>query len=313
MGALADELRGGLEEVLEKEELRYYTTFDIGGVCDLMCKPTNIHELRKILKVTYALKTRPCIIGNGSNILASDKGYHGVIINMKHLNDTKIDGSIIQCNAGAFLPAIAQTAAQNGLTGLEFATGIPGTLGGALYMNAGVGQESIGSLVKSVAALNMAGDIVKLSKESLFFDYRYSDFKKNGLIIYGAQLQLKPGNKGSIIQTMNNLRNNRKSTQPVNAKSAGSVFKNPKGYSAGELIDNAGLKGKKIGSAQISSKHANFIINLGNATATEVRMLMELARKTVWEKYSIKLELEIELLGFEDVIDGGESYGKAYN
>lgn len=280
--------------------MKSHTSFKIGGPADLFIYINNENSLKIIIKELNALNIPFFIIGNGSNLLVSDEGYRGVVLSLS--KSEKIlrleNGNTIICSAGISLAKACVFAMQNSLSGLEFAWGIPGTCGGALFMNAGAYGNDISNIIESSKYINKNGEEKILNKDEMRLSYRksfYSEFKGNCII--SLTFKLKPFHLDKIKEKMYENIHKRKFKQPLNYPNAGSIFKRPEGYFAGTLIENAGLKGKSIGGAMVSPKHAGFIINTGGATAQDVKKLIEYIKKTVFEKFGVLLECEIKTLG----------------
>lgn len=286
------------EQILENEPMHKHTTFRVGGAADLFLEIKTIKELQKIIAL-LAKEQRPYfLLGNGSNLLVSDKGYRGTIVHMgESIGSLKIEEDRIICQAGALLSKIANEAMENGLTGLEFASGIPGTIGGAVIMNAGAYGGEMKHVVTKVKGMDREGNLVNYDKEQAQFGYRTSLFKKEGIIITEVELQLQKGSIEQIKDTVQKLAKQRREKQPLNYASAGSTFKRPEGYFAGKLIMDAGLGGYSVGDAQVSEKHCGFIINKGNATASEINDLMQNVQEIVLKKFGVTLEPEVIKLG----------------
>ncbi len=277
-----------------------YTTFKIGGPVDWFCETKNEQEVVKAIKFAKEKKLPFFILGNGSNLLVSDDGFRGVIIRMEN-EEVQINNEKILAKAGISLSKLANIAQENSLLGIEFMVGIPGTLGGVVFGNAGAWQQNIGNKVERVKILDKDNQFKWLNHDECQFSYRQSRFKKNQEIILAVELKLEKGNQLEIKNLMN--KNLKKRESQPKEPSAGSIFVNPKPQSAGDLIEKCGLKGKQIGQAQISQKHANFIVNLGGAKAQDVVKLIALARLEVKKKFKIDLETEIVFLGeFNDKI-----------
>ena len=295
--ALADFLEGENIEYRPKEPMRAHTTFKIGGDADIFIIPDSPAALISVLKKCAQFKIPHFILGNGSNLLVSDGGIEGAVISLAGINGISAEGEKITCGAGAMLSSVCLKALSLSLTGLEFAYGIPGTAGGALYMNAGAYGGQMADVIESAECLTAAGDIKTLKKEDMRLGYRSSVFKKGGLIIISLTLALKKGDKAEIKAEMDDLLNRRKQKQPLEYPSAGSTFKRPEGYFAGALIEKNGLKGLTVGGAQVSEKHAGFVINRGGATAADVKALIGKIKKTVFENDGVKLEPEVIFTG----------------
>ena len=288
----------GEENVLRDEPMSRHTTFRIGGPADYFVAPKDKGEIKKIIKFCRKEQVPFYVIGNGSNLLVGDRGYRGVIIQIfKQMSKIEVDGEQIMAQAGALLSKLAAAALDASLTGFEFASGIPGTLGGALRMNAGAYGGEMKQVVLSADVLTPAGDFITLSVDELGMGYRTSIISKNDYVVIDALLQLKKGNKEEIKAQMADLREKRVSKQPLEYGSAGSTFKRPEGYFAGKLIDDAGLRGFRVGDAQVSEKHCGFVINRGNATAAEVRELMQIVSERVEEKFGVRLQPEVRCIG----------------
>lgn len=285
------------EIVLEEELMSKHTTFRIGGPASLYITPEQ-DQVADIVKLCRQFGVPFFIIGNGSNLLVSDQGIRGVVIEIgQNMKDIRLMGNQMIAQAGASLAAIARAAAQESLSGLEFASGIPGFLGGGLYMNAGAYGGELSQVVTKVHCLTPQGEQISLTKEELDFGYRHSVFQDKKCIILSAELQLESGDKEQIVQTMKELNAQRMEKQPLEYPSAGSTFKRPLGHFAGKLIQDAGLAGYSVGDAEISKKHCGFVINKGKATANDVRQLMSEVSDIVREKFGVNLEAEVQMLG----------------
>ncbi len=285
--------------ILKKNfSLKNITSFKVGGKCDFYFIPDTLKDLQEILTEAHKNNIDYYILGNGSNVLFSDNGFKGIIINLKgFLNYIRIENSSLICGAGVFLNTVVDFAKDNNLSGLENLAGIPGTLGGAVIMNAGAFNSEIGEVVKEVKVLTSNGKIKIIPKEKIKFDYR-SAKPLEKYIILNVALQLSKGDKKNIGKKIKDILNKREKKQPLKYPSAGSVFKRPENNYAGKLIEDSGLKGYKIGGAMISSKHSNFIINTGKARAQDIYDLIVFTQKKVYEKFKIKLKPEIKLIGF---------------
>ncbi len=291
-----------LAEILNCEARKYeplsrHTTFKIGGNADTYVKVTSASKLSTILKECRDSDVDYMIIGNGSNLLASDDGYHGVVIRLdgEFRKISMVDEDTVYCGAGATLAALCKFALNNGLSGLEFAWGIPGTVGGAVFMNAGAYGGEMKDVVYSVNHMTPQGDTGRIEKDGLNFGYRNSVYRTNNAIITGVTLKLKKANPDDIRAQMDDYLGRRSSKQPLDYPSAGSVFKRPEGAFAGALIEQCGLKGHSHGGAQVSEKHAGFIINKNNATANDVKSLIREVQTKVYDEtgYDLKCELII--------------------
>ena len=288
----------GNDRVLEAEPMSKHTTFRIGGPADLFVAPENTDEIKKLIAICKEEEVPYFILGNGSNLLVSDKGYRGVIIQLyRSFGQITLMENEIHAQAGALLSGIAAMAREASLTGFEFAGGIPGTLGGAVVMNAGAYGGEMKDVLKEVTVLTPEGEIVTLQADELQMGYRTSVVKEAGYIVLEAVISLKEGNPEEIKNRMQELAAMRSSKQPLSYPSAGSTFKRPEGYFAGKLIMDSGLRGYHVGGAQVSEKHCGFVINAGNATAKDVTTLMADVQRIVMEKFGVKLEPEVKLLG----------------
>ena len=288
----------GKEKVKVNEPMNRHTTFRIGGPADCFLLPSSQEELQEIIKICSDEKLPYFILGNGSNLLVSDKGYEGVIIQIyKQMNQVKVEGAQIHAQAGALLSMIAKRALDAELTGFEFAAGIPGTLGGACVMNAGAYGGEMKDVLKSVTVLTDKGEVKTLAKEELELGYRTSVIAKKGYIVLEAVLELQKGEKEKIQAVMDDLKERRVTKQPLEYPSAGSTFKRPEGYFAGKLIQDAGLRGFQVGGAQVSEKHCGFVINKGNATAADVMELIRQVTAKVKEDTGVTMEPEVKQIG----------------
>ena len=275
-----------------------HTTFRIGGPADLFVTPGSIQAVADSIRICKETQTPCAVIGNGSNLLVSDTGYRGVIIQIgRNLNQVSVNGEEIRAQAGAMLSVIAKTALSESLTGFEFASGIPGTLGGAAVMNAGAYGGEMKDVLTEVTVLTREGEIRTIPAEKLEMGYRTSLAAKNGWIILEAVLKFQKGDAEAIRGRMEELKMQRVTKQPLDLPSAGSTFKRPEGYFAGKLIMDAGLRGFTVGGAQISEKHCGFVVNKGGATAEDVRNLICAVQKKVQEDAGVKLEPEVKFLG----------------
>lgn len=285
---------------IEKDiSLSTLTTYKTGGIAKLVVYPNNINNLKQLLKLIHKHNIKYFILGKGSNTLFSDKEFNGVIIKLDKLNNFEIKGTEIYVESGMILSKLVQASVKNELTGLEFAIGIPGTIGGAIYMNAGAYGNNMSNVVKSVIVLDEKLQIEEISLEKIKFDYRYSIFQANkNLICVAANIKLEHGNHDEIASKIKENLLKRKNSQPLEYPSAGSVFRNPEGNYAGKIIEELGLKGKNIGGAEISTKHANFIINKNNASSSDILNLIKLVQKEVKDKYKIDLKLEQQLVNW---------------
>ena len=288
----------GGENVRRQEPMSLHTTFRIGGPADLFVTPGSIQAVADSIRICKETQTPYAVIGNGSNLLVSDTGYRGVIIQIgRNLNQVSVNGEESRAQAGAMLSVIAKTALSESLTGFEFASGIPGTLGGAAVMNAGAYGGEMKDVLTEVTVLTREGEIRTIPAEKLEMGYRTSLAAKNGWIILEAVLKFQKGDAEAIRGRMEELKMQRVTKQPLDLPSAGSTFKRPEGYFAGKLIMDAGLRGFTVGGAQISEKHCGFVVNKGGATAEDVRNLICAVQKKVQEDAGVKLEPEVKFLG----------------
>lgn len=280
------------------EAMSLHTSFKIGGAADIMLYPENEEQLIKILETAKNRNIPVFILGKGSNLLVSDEGIEGAVISTLSMQGiTVIDQTTIKADAGVTMAALCRAARDNSLCGLEFAYGIPGTVGGALYMNAGAYGGDMSMVVKSATSLGENFEPVTRSNEEMALGYRKSIFDENREIITSVTFSLKKGDKQEITAAMDNFMNKRKKSQPLEYGSAGSTFKRPEGYYAAALIDECGLKGVNVGDAEVSVKHAGFVINKGGATCNDVLELIEQIKKTVMEKRGIELNTEVIHIG----------------
>ncbi len=288
----------GKDRVLVDEPMKRHTTFRIGGPADFFLLPSTVDEVRGILEICREEELPYFILGNGSNLLVSDKGYRGVIIQLyRNFSNISVEGNEICASSGALLSQIAAAARNASLTGFEFAGGIPGTLGGAVFMNAGAYGGELKDVLKEAVVMTEQGEILTLPVEKLDMGYRTSRIKKAGYLVLEARLVLEQGDMDKIRDTTKDLTEKRVSKQPLEYPSAGSTFKRPEGYFAGKLIMDAGLRGYQVGDAQVSEKHCGFVINKGNATAADVLTLIENVREKVQEQFGVTLEPEVKFLG----------------
>lgn len=286
---------------LEKDiSIKKLTTYKVGGVARVLIYPKNERKLVILLKLIKKYNLPYKIIGNGSNLIFSDKAYEGVLIKLTELNQIELFENKIRVGAGYSLIKLSRVALKHSLTGLEFAAGIPATVGGAVFMNAGAYKSDMGYIVQSIRVLTPDFKIIELENRELNFHYRTSFLKTHrDYICLEALIKLKKGNKVLIDRVMRERLQRRMESQPLNYPSAGSVFRNPKDQFSGELIEKAGLKGFRIGGAMVSDKHANFIINKGNATAQDVRDVIFYTQEKVKEKYDVDLLFEQEFVNWE--------------
>lgn len=285
-------------EILVAEPMKNHTTFRIGGPADALALPKTPEEVAEVVRFCHEHAQPYYVLGNGSNLLVSDEGYRGLVLQLyRNFNDIQVNGETITVQSGAMLAAVARTAYQTGLTGLEFASGIPGTIGGAVVMNAGAYGGEMKNVLKEVTVLTKEGEVLVIPAKALELGYRTSVIPKNGWIVLGAVLQLKKGDQEQILARMEELKEQRITKQPLDLPSAGSTFKRPEGYFAGKLIMDAGLRGFTVGGAQVSEKHCGFVVNRGNATAADVWELICEVKRRVKGMTGVELEPEVKLLG----------------
>lgn len=287
------------EQICESEPMRKHTTFRVGGEADFFVMPT-IAQIPEVVSLVKECELALTVIGNGSNLLVGDRGIRGVVLELgNHANALSIDpqNAVVEAEAGVLLSVVANQAARACLTGLEFAAGIPGSLGGGVYMNAGAYGGELKDVIETVTVLTRDGQILERVKEQLDLSYRHSRMMENDEIILKARLQLSTGQQDEIYAKMEELKQKRIEKQPLEYPSAGSTFKRPEGYFAGKLIEDAGLRGFRIGDAQVSEKHCGFVINRGNATAADVLELMKQVDEKVQQKFGVPLEPEVRILG----------------
>ncbi len=285
------------EAILENEPMSKHTTFRIGGNADMFVSP-KVSQVADIMKLAKECAVPVTVIGNGSNLLVGDKGIRGLVVSFgKEAEEIQLDGRCMTVSAGTILAKAAAEAAKNGLTGFEFAAGIPGTLGGAIVMNAGAYGGEMKDVVISATVLTPDGEIKELSNEELELSYRHSCIPEKKYIVLEAVLELAEGEEAAIRETMADFKNRRVEKQPLEYPSAGSTFKRPEGFFAGKLIQDAELRGYTVGGAQVSEKHCGFVINKGDATAQDVVQLIEDVKKIVLDKFQVELEPEVKMIG----------------
>ena len=294
------ELNNIIEEtrICVDEPMNKHTTFRVGGSADFFVMPKTTTEVRDVIALCRQKHMPYYIIGNGSNLLVGDKGYRGVVIQIyKEMNAIEVEGTCIKAQAGALLAKIGSVALGAGLTGFEFAAGIPGAIGGAVVMNAGAYGGEMKDVLKDVTVLTEDGEVLILKNDELELGYRTSVIPKKNYIVLEATIELEQGEKEKIKARMDELKSLRITKQPLEFPSAGSTFKRPEGYFAGKLIDDAGLRGFQVGGAQVSEKHCGFVINKENATAAEIVELMRQVAEKVEEQFGVTLEAEVKRLG----------------
>jgi len=280
------------------EPMQKHTSFRVGGPADIFVVPSNVDELKSLIRLVKNENIPMFVLGNGSNLVVRDGGIRGIVINiLDNFNSIQIKDDIIEAETGVLLSKLSHTAMKNSLSGLEFSSGIPGTLGGAVVMNAGAYGEQISDLVISSDYIDLDGNIHTLEGGAQDFGYRKSFYSKKNLIVLKAVMKLIPSNMNDIKEKMTSLLLQRNEKQPLSFPSAGSIFKRPEGYFAGKLIEDAGLKGYIHGGAQISDKHTGFIVNRGKARAAEIIHLIEYAKEIVKIKFGVELETEVKIVG----------------
>ena len=297
------EYKGLFEKIYKKEniiidaEMKNYVHFRVGGPADILLIPESKEQVIKTIEICRENNIPFYVIGNGSNLLVKDGGIKGVVIKLKELKNIEVKDNIIEVECGAMLKDVSDAALKNSLTGLEFACGIPGTIGGAVFMNAGAYNGEISNVIESAEIINEKSEVVTLSKEELELKYRSSIIMKNNYIVLSAKFKLENGDKKDIKEVVDDLTNKRESKQPLEYPSAGSTFKRPEGYFAGKLIQDAGLKGYSIGGAAVSEKHSGFVINKNNATATDILNLINHIQEEVKKQFNVELHPEVRIIG----------------
>lgn len=288
------------ENIYLQEMMASHTTFRVGGPADCLVTLENEEQLRQIQRYLRLVEIPFFVLGNGSNVLVSDKGYRGIILQVSDkMNEIRVEGGRVIAQAGARMSQVARAAMEKGLTGLEFASGIPGTVGGGVVMNAGAYGGEMKQVVESVTIVNPSGEILELDNSTMEFGYRYSIIRNQPFVVTKVTFLLEEGNTEQIKATMEDLAARRREKQPLEYPSAGSTFKRPEGHFAGALIMDAGLRGFRIGGAQVSEKHCGFVINTGEATAADVMEVIQTVRLRVKEQFNVELEPEVVFLGFE--------------
>ncbi|MDV2583274.1 UDP-N-acetylmuramate dehydrogenase [Alkalibacillus haloalkaliphilus] len=285
------------ENILINEPLNNHTYTKLGGKADFFVTPTSYEAVQDVVKLANKEELPFTLLGNGSNLIVKDGGVRGVVLSLKKLDDITVDGYEMIAQSGARIIDASREALAEHLTGLEFACGIPGTVGGALFMNAGAYGGEIKDVLKEAVVVDREGNLLTLPADAFDLQYRHSNIPEKGYIVLEALFELKPGKYDEIKAVMDDLTYKRESKQPLEYPSCGSVFKRPPGYFAGKLIQDSGLQGKGVGGAEVSKKHAGFIINKNNATATEYIQSIEMVQKTVSEKFGVKLEREVRIIG----------------
>lgn len=290
----------GTEQVWAQEPMKKHTTFRVGGCARYLVEPGDVQQLSAVVNACREQKVPYYVVGNGSNLLVSDAGYNGVIIHLfKNMSEIRTEGNHMILQAGALLARAARTACREGLSGLEFASGIPGTVGGALVVNAGAYGGEMKDVVSRVTVLTSEGEPREYTKEQMAFGYRRSRLTEEAGIVLETEFTLHPGRTEEIQARMEELKEKRVLKQPLEYASAGSTFKRPEGHFAGKLIEDAGLRGFRIGDAQVSEKHCGFVINRGNASASEIAEVIRQVQDRVYAHSGVRLQTEVKFLGWE--------------
>ncbi|XER12793.1 UDP-N-acetylenolpyruvoylglucosamine reductase [Sporomusa aerivorans] len=288
------------ERLLINEPMSNHTTFRIGGPADYLAFPASLQEVARLLDIVQHFNVPVTVLGNGSNVLVLDRGIRGLVVKFgPEMGYVRHDGTTVFAGAGALLADVSQYAAEFNLTGFEFAIGIPGSIGGAVFMNAGAYEGEMGQVVDAVTAVCGNSLLRRFTREDLQFGYRHSVFQENGCIVCEVELALCDGEDATIRVRLDDYTTKRHSKQPIEMPSAGSTFKRPQGHYAGTLIEQAGLKGTRVGGAQVSTKHAGFIINAGGATAQDVLALISKVQDSVYKQFGVSLHPEVRVLGEE--------------
>ena len=283
--------------LIHKQSLSKYTTFEVGGPATLFLIPDTISAAQEAFKIINHSDLPHLILGAGSNLVVSDEGFSGIVIYTGHLNQVEIDDTTIRAQVGVLLSDLAQAAAKAGLSGLEFASGIPGSLGGALYMNAGAYGGEMREVVSEITVITPEGEKKTLDHSEINLGYRQSILQEKDYLAVEATIELHKGVTEKIKDKIEELKDKRWNKQPMEMPSAGSMFKRPQDHYASALIDEAGLKGTQVGDAQVSTKHAGFVVNLGSATAQDIKELVEVVKEKIYDEYQIKLETEPRFIG----------------
>lgn len=288
------------ENLFLLEPMSAHTTFKVGGAADCLVEIQNTQQLSKLQSYLSKVEVPYYVLGNGSNLLVSDEGFRGVILKVGDgMSEISVLGNRVIAQAGAKLAKVARVAAEHGLTGLEFASGIPGTVGGGVVMNAGAYDGEMSQVVKTVTVIGRDGELLKLDNATMEFGYRKSTIKNQPFVVTEVVFELSQGDKDAIRAKMEELNGKRREKQPLEYPSAGSTFKRPCGYFAGKLIMDAGLRGYQCGGAKVSEKHCGFVVNAGGATAKDVRRLIQDVQEIIQDKFNVNLETEVLFLGWE--------------
>ncbi|WP_459501775.1 UDP-N-acetylmuramate dehydrogenase [Bacillus sp. C1] len=285
------------EHVKQDEMLKDHTHIKVGGKADVFVIPTTYTEIQKVVKYASEHNVPITFLGNGSNVIIKDGGIRGITLSLTHITNVTVTGETIVAQCGAAIIDVSRIALEHSLTGLEFACGIPGSVGGALYMNAGAYGGEVAYVLTKAVVMTDEGELLTLSKDDFDFGYRKSTFANNHYIILEGTFELEKGEYAEIKEKMDDLTYKRESKQPLEYPSCGSVFKRPPNNFAGKLIQDSGLQGKRIGGVEVSTKHAGFMVNVDNGTAQDYIDLIHFVQKTVEEKFGIKLEREVRIIG----------------
>lgn len=302
MGEVLD-LKNLFSNIYSKDEVKInalmkeHINFEVGGPADILLIPSKVEQIIESIKICKENNIPYFVMGNGSNLLVKDGGIRGVVIKLTGLTNLEVNKEEIKADCGVMLKELSDKALENSLTGLEFACGIPGSVGGAVFMNAGAYNGEIKNVIKEAQVITSSGEIVTLSKDELELGYRTSKVMKDNSIVINATFKLEKGNKEEIKETIDDLTQKREEKQPLEYPSAGSTFKRPEGYFAGKLIQDSGLKGYSIGGAAVSSKHSGFVINKGNATAKDILDLIAYIQEKVKKQFGVELHTEVRIIG----------------
>lgn len=302
MGEVLD-LKNLFSNIYSKDEVKInalmkeHINFEVGGPADILLIPSKVEQIIESIKICKENNIPYFVMGNGSNLLVKDGGIRGVVIKLTGLTNLEVNDEEIKAGCGVMLKELSDKALENSLTGLEFACGIPGSVGGAVFMNAGAYNGEIKNVIKEAEVITSSGEIVTLSKDELELGYRTSKVMKDNSIVINATFKLQKGNKAEIKETIDDLTQKREEKQPLEYPSAGSTFKRPEGYFAGKLIQDSGLKGYSIGGAAVSSKHSGFVINKGNATAKDILDLIAYIQEEVKRQFGVELHTEVRIIG----------------
>ena len=302
MGEVLD-LKNLFSNIYSKDEVKInalmkeHINFEVGGPADIVLIPSKVEQIIESIKICKENNIPYFVMGNGSNLLVKDGGIRGVVIKLTGLTNLEVNEEEIKADCGVMLKELSDKALENSLTGLEFACGIPGSVGGAVFMNAGAYNGEIKNVIKEAQVITSSGEIVTLSKDELELGYRTSKVMKDNSIVINATFKLEKGNKEEIKETIDDLTQKREEKQPLEYPSAGSTFKRPEGYFAGKLIQDSGLKGYSIGGAAVSSKHSGFVINKGNATAKDILDLIAYIQEEVKKQFGVELHTEVRIIG----------------